>query len=401
MDIKKINFKQPRYIFPLIILPLILFISFQAAKYMGKEKTSGHEKQDLSLSLGETQDSILSKNDAYDEFFVKGDGRTMLDGINKEEDSLMNYTDNLDEKQKRYIDSLKLVRSLNNSRVGNAGRKSYYDGKGLGNSEEKDLKRSEEIIRMLNDKGNGRDILYGNREALPNSEAKEKENDPAKLLRKQMLMMDSLEKARDPEYQAALAAERKLMKNKEKLAAFLNSTLRVDKSSLNPSFNSISKKKESPFIKAVIDENIKGFLGSRIRFRLLEDIVVGKHKISKGAVVYGQISGFGLQRVNLNVVSLLSNGEILPINLSVFDMDGIQGLYVPQSAFREMMREMGSNSLQGTPMENGGEGFFTSIASGLFSSTSKTISNIIRQNKVKLKYNAYIFLINDKELKKE
>lgn len=402
MDIKKLNFKQPKYIFPLILLPVILFLGYQTTKYLGKEKQPQKVTQDLSLNLGETQDSILSKNAAYDDFFKKGDGRSMLDGIDKEEDSLQNFSDNLDDQQKRYIDSLKTVRSLNNGSSTDLGKGSYYKQQSKINSDEKDFQRSAEMIRILNNESNGQGRNASNYSDSPsglNAAKQKKENDPVKMLREQMLMMDSLEKAKDPEYQSALASEKKLKKNKEKMAAFLNSTLRVDKSSLNPSFNSISKKKDNNFIKAVIDENLKGYLGSRIRFRLLEDINVGKHKISKGSILYGQISGFSLQRVNLNVISILNNGEILPINLSVFDMDGMQGLYIPQSDFREMLREMGANSVQGTQMDSSGESFFTSLFSSLFSSTSKTISNMIRQNKAKLKYNSYIFLINDKELK--
>ncbi|WP_027376099.1 conjugative transposon protein TraM [Kaistella palustris] len=401
MDFKKINFKQPKYIFPLILLPVILFLGFQTTKYIDKEKQPEEVSQDLSLNLGETQDSILSKNAAYDDLFEKGDGRSMLDGIDKDEDSLQNYSDNLDDKQKRYIDSLKMVRSLNSRANGNVGNESYYKQNSQRNSDEKDFQRSAEMIRMLNNEsnGNGQNTNSANQNSF-RSARNEVENDPVKMLKKQMLMMDSLEKAKDPEYQSALAAENKLKMNKKKMAAFLNSTLRVDKSSLNPSFNSIAKKNGDSFIKAVIDENTKGYLGSRIRFRLLEDINVGKHKINKGTILYGQISGFSLQRVNLNVVSILKDGNILPVNLSVFDMDGMQGLYIPQSDFREMLREMGSNSVQGTQMDSGGESFFTSLFSSLFSSTSKTIANMIRQNKAKLKYNSYLYLINDKELKK-
>lgn len=106
-----------------------------------------------------------------------------------------------------------------------------------------------------------------------------------------------------------------------------------------------------------------------------------------------------MQRVNLNIVSVLNNGNILPINLTIYDVDGIQGLYVPHSAFREMMRELGQNSVQGTNMDSSGEGFFTSFFSKAFSSTSRTIANLIRQNKVKLKYNSYVYLINDQQLK--
>ena len=83
MDIKKINFKQPKYIFPLILLPIILFLGFQTTKFMGKVEQPKEVTQDLSLNLGETQDSILSKNAAYDQLFEKGDGRSMLDGIDE------------------------------------------------------------------------------------------------------------------------------------------------------------------------------------------------------------------------------------------------------------------------------------------------------------------------------
>ena len=404
MDFKKINFKQPKYIFPLILLPVILFLGFQTTKYIDKEKQPEKVSQDLSLNLGETQDSILSKNAAYDDLFQRGDGRSMLDGIDKDEDSLQNYSDNLDRDQKRYIDSLKIVRSLNSRANGNAENESYYRQKSQRNSDDKDFQRSAEMIRMLNNGSNGSGSNLSTNSAHQNSfetTKNEVENDPVKMLKRQMLMMDSLEKSKDPEYQSALAAENKLKKNKEKMTAFLNSTLRVDKSTLNPSFNSITKKNGDSFIKAVIDENNKGYLGSRIRFRLLEDINVGKHKINKGTILYGQISGFSLQRVNLNVISILKDGNILPVNLSVFDMDGMQGLYIPQSDFREMLREMGSNSVQGTQMDSGGESFFTSLFSSLFSSTSKTIANMIRQNKAKLKYNSYLYLINDKELKKD
>jgi conjugative transposon TraM protein len=406
MDIKKINFRQPKYILPLILFPLILFISFQVIKYSSKDKNHKEVTQDLSMNLGESQDSILSKNDAYNQFFDKGDGRTILDGVDKEKDSLQNYSDNLNYKQKRFIDSLKTVRELKSGNSKELGKESYYKQNTSRNAADKDFQRSADMIRMLNNEAQGnsgnakKENNYTRSQNVIKSSRDEQETDPVKMLRKQMLMMDSLEKSKDPKYQSALASENKLKKSKEKMSAFLNSTLKVDKSELNPSFNSIAKVKDNNFIKAVIDENLTGFLGSRIRFRLLEDINVGKYKISKGTLLYGQISGFTLQRVNLNVVSILNNGEILPINLSVFDMDGMQGLYVPQSDFREMLREMGANSVQGTQMDSSGQSFFTSLFSTLFSSTSKTISDMIRKNKAKLKYNSYVFLINDKELKK-
>lgn len=392
---KKIDFKQKKYVLPLLALPFLFLLGYVGAQLM-KDDAPKDQPKELSLSLGETQDSILSKNDAYDAFFQKDDNRTMLGGLEKEEDSLFDYGDQLSLDQKRMIDSLKMANSRQNTYQANGNPSSYYNHKQQ--NEDQDFRRSSDIIRMLNEQSYGKseDDLNSENQA---SSYQNEQPDQLKYLKEQMLVMDSLEKARDPEYQNKLAAEQKLKADKERLDEFLNSTFSVSKSGINSDFNAFYKEKENSFIKAVIDENNKGFLGSRIRFRLLEDIFVGNRKINKGSILYGQISGFSMQRVNLNIVSVFSKGEIYPVNLSIYDVDGMKGLYVPQSVFREMIREMGSNSVQGTQMDMGGQGFFTSVGSKLFTSTSKSIANLIKTNKAKLKYNSYVFLIDEKQLK--
>ena len=392
---KKLNLKQKKYVLPLLALPFLLLFVYVGAQFTN-DKPQKDQPKELSLSLGETQDSIMTKNDAYDAFFKKEDNRTMLEGLDKEQDSLLSYDDQLSLAQKRKIDSLKAVNGRQNQYSAKGNPSSYYNPNSS-QKEDKDYKRSSEIIRMLNDKAYGKqDDKYAER---PKEKAQNVQPDPVKYLKQQMLVMDSLEKAKDPEYQSKLAAEQKLKANKEKMEEFLNSTFNVSKSGINSGFNAFYKEKEDSFIKAVIDENNKGFLGSRIRFRLLEDIYVGQRKIEKGSILYGQISGFSMQRVDLKIISVFTKGEILPVNLSIYDVDGMKGLYVPQSVFRDMIREMGSNSVQGTQMDMGGQGFFTTIGSKLFTSTSKSIANLIKTNKAKLKYNSYVFLIDEKQLK--
>ncbi|WP_144281060.1 conjugative transposon protein TraM [Chryseobacterium echinoideorum] len=395
MDIKKINFKEKKYVLPLLALPFILLFAYVGAQLTTVNKPKEKPKE-LSLSLGESQDSIMTKNDAYDAFFKKDDNRTMLGGLDKEQDSLLSYDDQLSLAQKRRIDSLKAVNSRQTQYEANENPSSYYNPKQA--KEDQDYKRSTEIIKMLNDKSYGK-TEDNIKTEKPKTKEQNTQQDPVKYLKQQMLVMDSLEKARDPEYQSKLLAEKKLKANKEKMDDFLNSTFNVSKSGINNDFNAIYKDKENSFIKAVIDENNKGFLGCRIRFRLLEDIFVGNRKITKGSILYGQISGFTMQRVDLKIISVFAKGDIFPINLSIYDVDGMKGLYVPQSVFRDMIREMGSNSVQGTQMDMGGEGFFTTIGSKLFTSTSKSIANLIKTNKAKLKYNSYVFLIDEKQLK--
>ena len=390
---KKINFKDKKYVLPLLALPFLLLFIYVGAQFT-KEDTKKDQPKELSTSFGETRDSIMTKNDAYDAFFKNGDNRSMLEGLDKEHDSLMSYQDQISIDQKRRIDSLKAVSSRQNQIPVKGKPSSYYNPK----NEDKDYNRSADIIRMLNDKSYGKPENEYASES-PKEKTQNVQPDPVKYLKEQMLVMDSLEKSRDPEYQSKLLAEQKLKANKEKMEEFLNSTFNVSKSGINSGFNAFYKEKENSFIKAVIDEDNKGFLGSRIRFRLLEDIFVGQRKIEKGSILYGQISGFAMQRVDLTIVSVFTRGEILPVHLSIYDLDGMKGLYVPQSVFRDMIREMGSNSVQGTQIDMSGSGFFTSIGSKLFTSTSKSIANLIKTNKAKLKCNSYVFLIDEKQLK--
>lgn len=398
MKTNKINFKEKKYIMPLLVLPFILFTGYQITSFIDNDDSNVEERQaELSTSLGEVKDSIMTKNDAYNEFYKARESRTMISNLQEETDSTLYYTETLNEKEKRYIDSLEDARKkeLERTRKKSNENKSYYNPKDNQSTQidedERDYQRSLEIIKMINGDGE---------ESTNKVKEKKQEEDPLKLMKEQILLMDSLENASNPEYKSQKEAQERLRRDREKREEFLNSTLSVRKAGVNDAFNHISKKKPSNLIKAVIDENIKGYLGSRIRIRLLEDVFVGETKMPKGTILYALISGFGLQRVNLNIVSVILDGEIYPINLSIYDNDGMKGLYVPRSAFREMMREIGSNTnyLQGSSM-NESQSFYTSLITGVLNSASQTIAKVIRSNKVRLKYNSYVFLIDEKQLK--
>ena len=81
-------------------------------------------------------------------------------------------------------------------------------------------------------------------------------------------------------------------------------------------FNTITAdKKKSKMITAIIDENIKAVDGSRVRLRLLEDIIVDNKFIKKGTYIYAIMSGFGSQRVQGKVESLFFDEEIIKVDL--------------------------------------------------------------------------------------
>ena len=69
METKKINFKQKKYILPLVLLPFLLLFVYVGAEFTQDQQVDEEPKRELSIGLGETKDTILSKDDAYNAFF--------------------------------------------------------------------------------------------------------------------------------------------------------------------------------------------------------------------------------------------------------------------------------------------------------------------------------------------
>src|SRR3546814_18993225 len=83
--------------------------------------------------------------------------------------------------------------------------------------------------------------------------------------------------------------------------------------------------------------------------------MAGGNLIRKGTYLYAEINGFSAQRVKLTVSSIMYKGTVLPVRLEVYDHDGLPGLYVPASAFREFSRELGGSASQGLTLQQQAE----------------------------------------------
>lgn len=176
-------------------------------------------------------------------------------------------------------------------------------------------------------------------------------------------------------------------------------------SSSSDYFNTLSENtKESNLIKAIVDEEIKVVEGSRVRLRILDDIMIGDIQIDKGCYLYATMSGFSRQRIQGSVSSVMVADEIYKINLSIYDMDGLEGLYVPSSAFRETAKEAAGGVMSQNMNINQGSSYGNTVAQwamqgiqNTYQKTSNAISKAIRKNKVTIKYGTHVYLINKRD----
>lgn len=137
--------------------------------------------------------------------------------------------------------------------------------------------------------------------------------------------------------------------------------------------------------------------GGRVRLKLLQPVALGGAIIPAGTLVYG-LGQFGAERVAVRVTSIRFEDRLYPVQLAVFDMDGIEGVYVPRVAGAQETR-------QATAQAAGGINLYPHLgaqnAAGIAAATaaqagSTGLRSLLQkkasQPKARLKGNYYVLL---------
>jgi conjugative transposon TraM protein len=378
----KINFRQPRYVLPLIALPFLCLFFYVYQTGFAKEEAPQQEGDPLQGQIAEVSEDVKNralsdKLAAYREQYRRGDGYTAIGQLQEERAEQFRFDELYNEEEKRRLDSIE--RALKNQRPVSVS----------GDSENNDQDRAlQQALSSLQ------------RKPEP-AKAEPDKTDPMELFRKQMAYADSMARANDPDEQSARKERERMEEAKKELEN--QPLLSVSKYGTGQgAFNTIRPENNNTFIQAIIDENITGYADSRLRIRLMDDLLVGQHIVKKGTHVFAKVSGFSGQRVLLTITSIMHENNILPVRLEIYDNDGSPGLYVPASAFREFSRELGGNTTQGITLgqqaENNSQ-FVMSAIQRMFQSTTTAVSKHIRKNRAKLKYNTMVYLIDPQALR--
>ena len=142
-------------------------------------------------------------------------------------------------------------------------------------------------------------------------------------------------------------------------------------------------------IAACIHQNQTLTDGQTVKLRLLEPMQAGSIVIPKNTLVAGTAKVQG-ERLDILVSLIEYAGNIIPVELAVFDTDGQKGLSVPssmeQEAFNEAMANIGSGL--GTSIsfaQSAGQQVAMDVTRGLLQGTSGYLAKKFRTVKVKLK----------------
>tara|TARA_R110000764_G_scaffold122056_2_gene209651 strand:+ start:1541 stop:2656 length:1116 start_codon:yes stop_codon:yes gene_type:complete len=368
-----INFKQPKFIIPIIILPFLVLINLAFAKFAPNE-----EVDNLQTTAGinsEIPDPMLdskkekNKLEAFRDHLLEKRKHSNTKVVGEElEERTRNEV--ISPEEQRKIDSLQSVIRER--------RESYA------------AKRTEKAARNRK-----RTVTpSGSRKTKTKVETSSEQSEKDAFIA-QMRIIDSIQ---NPDKYQNFALTKKEEDTKEE----------VQRISLNQNkdsdyFNTVKRKKDETHIMALLDEGVKVYDGSRVRIRLLQDIFINDYLLKKGKYVYGQVSGFESQRVKITINSIMMADSIVPVKISLYDNDGIKGLYVPDSQFRAFVSDLGVNAARsgGTMGNSMGQGeerttqqLYRSVSNSINSAT-RAISKALKKNKAFLKYNTQVYLINE------
>ncbi len=411
MDIfKKINFKQPKYMLPLIIyIPLLAtgyFIfdifdtevadignkNLQTTEYLNPELPDARVKGD---GIGSKYESMLKSYGKIDDY-------SAVDNIDR------NNEEEKEEYNSRYSDeeraSLESEEAKKRAEMQEQLQKSAQKGKDMNNgtpmtedervalSQQREKDAMEELNRAL-----AQARLQGQAATSPTPQTQGEQG-------QQSQQAQQVQQPSSGKVEGKVEINERSVKaiDEDEEAQEVVKKVKVT----SDYFNTLCENEpEKKLIKAIIDENVKAVDGSRVRLRLLDDIEINETVVPKGSYIYAIMSGFGSQRVKGSVKSILVDDELIKVSLSIYDTDGLEGLYVPGSSFRETSKDVASGAMSGnmnmgtTSSNNSLSQWGMQALTNAYQKTSNAIGKAIKKNSAKLKYGTFVYLVNGKEKK--
>lgn len=137
-----------------------------------------------------------------------------------------------------------------------------------------------------------------------------------------------------------------------------------------------------------------------VRLRLLEPAQTPSRTIPTGTLVTANAKFQG-GRLQLKITSIEFEGNIIPVDITIYDIDGQQGLYVPYSPEMNALTEMAGNMSQtsGTSLmltQNAGQQVAADLSRGVVQGISGYFAKKVRTSKVTLKAGHQVFLVSKK-----
>jgi conjugative transposon TraM protein len=149
-------------------------------------------------------------------------------------------------------------------------------------------------------------------------------------------------------------------------------------------------------IQAVIHETQTIVNGSTVKLRLLNDVFINDVHIPKDNFLYGIASLRG-ERLSIKINSVRYNNSLFPVELSVYDMDGLNGIYIPGAITRDVAKQSADRSMQTIGLASLDPSWQAQAAGAGIEAAKTLVSRKVKLVKVTVKAGYQVLLRDEKQ----
>lgn len=148
-------------------------------------------------------------------------------------------------------------------------------------------------------------------------------------------------------------------------------------------------------IEAVIHDTQELVAGSTVKMRLMTDVYINGKLISKDQFIYGTTAING-ERLTIEINSIRDNNSLFPVSLSAYDMDGIEGIYIPGAITRDAAKQSSDQAMQSMQLLSMDQSIGAQAASAGLQAAKGLFSKKVKLIKVTVKA-GYRILLKDQQ----
>ncbi|MDB5013253.1 MAG: conjugative transposon TraM protein [Daejeonella sp.] len=144
-------------------------------------------------------------------------------------------------------------------------------------------------------------------------------------------------------------------------------------------------------IQAVIHQDQDVVSGSVIKLRLADTINANGIVIPKNEFIYG-IADINNERLKIDITTLRTKNSIITVNLAAYDLDGLEGLYIPGAISRDAAKKGVDDAIQDLQIMNMNPSVSAQAASAGIQAAKGLFGKRMKQIRVKVKAGYQLFL---------
>jgi len=148
-------------------------------------------------------------------------------------------------------------------------------------------------------------------------------------------------------------------------------------------------------IPAIVEGNQKVVQGGAVKLQIQDTIRIKGVVIPKGTLIYGNAS-ITNQRLLLELKNIRLGNAIIPVDLSVYSMDGMPGIPAPEAELSGAAGNGADNALESMQFLSMDQSLATQAAAGGIQAAKGLFSKKVKRIKIKLKGGYPILLHNNK-----